>query len=135
MFSSCGLFIKPRQASPGEKFENNYFKIREDSFRYKKQYHLQLTAEINDNNSKTLVRYSFSNICTCSFKNYANTSYKTYLKLTTAPQFDIPLSDTDKLIFKKLTGLPAIEKYCSRSLLDSAKGYNRVRMYTKPFGK
>lgn len=77
--------------------------------------------------NRYLVHYQIQEACGCVTKTlYPNTKYK----LSTQLPVDIPLTDEDLYVFKKLSAFSRIEKFCSRTMLDSAKGFIKMTKKT-----
>jgi hypothetical protein len=101
--------------------DGKFLQIETFTFRYKGERVKQISSIIK-NDGKIVSSYNISTKCGCVGK----TEYIpriTHYKLTINQSFDLPLNETDKLVFKKFASLPQIETYCSKNLLDSAKGF------------
>lgn len=125
---SCGSFRYPGSVvkeSYGERIDKGYLVIRVDSFRRKNQYYKQLNAVVRDSSGKMIACYTILDRCGCVSKMNYGQPFSRY-KLQTNFSFDIPVSEGDKFIFKKFLDHPRITEFCTRSMLDSAKGFTRV---------
>ena len=91
------------------------------TFRYKGEKFKQISGIIWDNR-KIVSSYNISTKCGCVGKT-EHVPRIIHYNLTTNHNFDLPLNEVDKLVFKKFASLPQIETYCSKNLLDSAKGF------------
>ena len=124
---SCG---PQRQVLYREMYQSKIFEISIDSFKHKKQIYKSLRAVLRDTSGRYLVQYSVQAICSCVSKHI---NPKNHYQLATQTPFDVLLTEEDKFVFKKLSEFPAIERFCSRSFLDSAKGF--IRRTKKPSQK
>ena len=100
-------------------------KIETFTFKHKGERFKQISAFIRDND-QIVSSYNISTKCGCVGKAEYIPRIKRY-SLSSTNNFEFPLTETDKFVFKKFVSLPQIETYCSKSLLDSAKGFNRSR--------
>lgn len=82
----------------------------------------QLNGIIRNSDGKWQTLYSVTARCGCVGKSVFLPGESHY-RLSTGPDFQIPINEDDKLVFRKFLELTAIEKFCSKSLLDSAKGF------------
>ena len=96
-------------------------RIETSQLKYKGEKFKHLSAIIKDND-KIICSYYITTKCGCIGKT-EHVPRITRYRLTTNNNFDLPLNETDKLVFKKFASLPEIETYCSKNLLDSAKGF------------
>ena len=97
-------------------------RIETSPLKYKGEKFKQLSSIIKDNDDKIICSYYITTKCGCIGKT-EHVPRITRYRLTTSNNFDLPLNETDKLVFKKLASLSEIETYCSKNLLDSAKGF------------
>lgn len=124
VISSCGI---TRQVHYEETYKNRFFEISTDSFRYKKETYQTLHGIIRDSSNRYMVHYQIQSVCGCVRKTlYPNTQYK----LTTQLPVDILLTEEDIFVFKKLSAFSKIDKFCSRTMLDSAKGFIKLTKKT-----
>jgi hypothetical protein len=106
-----------------EKMDNNMFvEFSTFTFRHKGEKITQLDAIIRDSSKRMIEAWHISNKCSCIGKTYY-TPYLRHYKLTTETNYNSPLNEQDRFLIKKLSQLKEIENFCSRSLLDSAKGF------------
>ena len=101
--------------------DGRILKIETFTFRHKGERFKQISAIIWDND-KIVYTYNISTKCGCVGKVEHMPRIMHY-SLSTSANVEVPLNETDKFIFKKFASLPQIETYCSKNLLDSAKGF------------
>ena len=101
--------------------DGKILKIETSSFSYRGEKYKNIAGIVYDD-KKIVCSYYISTKCGCVGKTEHLPRITPY-KLTTNNNFDLPLNETDKLVFKKFASLPQIETYCSKTLLDSAKGF------------
>ncbi len=123
--SSCGPV---RQVLFKEAYNDKFFEISIDSFRYKKETYRTLVGIFKDSANRYLTRYQIQGICGCISKSI---NPKNQWKLSTQLPVDVLLTKEDLYAFKKLSEFPSIEKFCSRTLLDSAKGFIELKKRTQ----
>ena len=124
--TTVSLHCKQSQILQQENFQDGRSsKIETFTVKFKGERFNQIIAIIRDND-KIHSTYNISTKCGCVGKSEYTPGIKRYA-LSSSNSFEVPLNETDKLVFKKFASLPQIETYCSKSLLDSAKGFNSNR--------
>ncbi|MBL7723157.1 MAG: hypothetical protein JNK27_03365 [Chitinophagaceae bacterium] len=137
---SCGLFNHYKHdntagfittPSPGKYFtyDSITFKSKGDKIR-------QLSGYIRDSTGRILSHYSITSKCQCIHKSIMAgqvSKQNIQYKLTSELLIDIiPLNKEDSFVFGQFLKYPGIENYCSKELLDSAKGFTKLKNNKKP---
>lgn len=124
--TSCGPV---RQVLFREAYNDKFFEISLDSFRYKKENYRTLVGIFKDSANRHLTRYQIQETCGCISKSI---NPKNQWRLSTQLPVNVILTKEDLYAFKKFSEFPSIEKFCSKSLLDSAKGFIEIKKAKKP---
>ena len=105
--------------------QDETIKIYESKIKSDGEWFNHLSGHIFDKTGKRLYIFHVSSKCGCVNKSdYSQRKIVRYNAVTHL-NYEIALDSTDKFMLSKFASLPEIEKYCSKSLLESAKGFIR----------
>ena len=122
LIASCSTI---RTVSEENIINKSTLRIYKESYKIQGKSFHELRAVLTDS-SENIVVYWITSVCNCIRKEDRKIPRKQY-KAVTDSNYDLELTNSDKIILQKFRALPEIEMFCSKSLLDSAKGFIQLR--------